>query len=215
MTIKLKLGILGLGGLMISSWADAQVQRSGGEAQKFMQQYQQLAAEKSALQGELAQAKKELDAAKADLTATKKDRDALKSQARNAAASTVSATALAQLTASKESAERTAESSKQRMAELVARFRDTATNLKDVEADRNKLRKDLDERNVAYDKCAENNLQLSELADDVLKRYEHVGMFTKVSATEPFTKISRTRIENLVDEYRTRALELRVKKRAP
>jgi hypothetical protein len=41
-----------------------------------------------------------------------------------------------------------------------------------------------------------------------------VGLFTKVSAGEPFTRITRTRIDNLVDETRARALELRAKARA-
>src|SRR5262249_35462806 len=66
----------------LCSPADAQVQRSGGgEAQKFMQQYQQIAGEKTALQAQLAQMKKDLDAAKADLAAMKKERDALKGRA--------------------------------------------------------------------------------------------------------------------------------------
>ena len=39
--------------------ADAQTQRSGGEAQRFMQQYQQIAAEKAALQGQVAQLQKD------------------------------------------------------------------------------------------------------------------------------------------------------------
>src|ERR1700730_11065698 len=59
----------------------AQTQRSGGEAQKFMQQYQQLAAEKAALQAQVAQGKKDLDAAQAALAAAKKERDALKARA--------------------------------------------------------------------------------------------------------------------------------------
>ena len=79
--------------------AVAQVQRSGGENQKFMQQYQQMAAEKTALQAQVAQMKKELDTAKSDLAATKKERDALK--ARAGAAASAAAT-VAQLTASKE-----------------------------------------------------------------------------------------------------------------
>ena len=57
--------------------ASAQVQRSGGgEAQKIMQQYQQVAAEKTALQAQLVQMKKDLDAAKGELESTKKERDA-------------------------------------------------------------------------------------------------------------------------------------------
>ena len=57
--------------LAAASVAMAQAPRSGGggEAQKFMQQYQQIAAEKTALQAQLAQMKKDLDTAKADLAA--------------------------------------------------------------------------------------------------------------------------------------------------
>jgi chromosome segregation ATPase len=190
--------------------AYAQVQRSGGgEAQKFMQQYQQVSAEKTALQAQLAQMKKDLDAANAELATVKKERDAAKARVG------VSPVAIAQANSSKEAAERNLELSKQRMMELVGRFRETATSLKDAEADRAKLRKDLAERNSAFDACAVNNMQLYELNRDILDRYEHVGLFTKVSASEPFTKITRTRLENLVDEYRQRAQELGVKKAAP
>lgn len=200
--------------LVAGDAAYAQVERSGGgEIQKIMQQYQQIAAEKTALQAQVAQMKTDSDAAKAELAAMEKERDALKVRAGGAAAA---AATVAQLTASKESAEKNLELYKQRMNELVSRFRETATTLKEVEADRSKLRQDLGERNAAFDKCAENNLQLYEITNAVLDRYEHVGLFTKASAVEPFTRITRTRIENLADEYRARALENRTqKKHAP
>jgi chromosome segregation ATPase len=205
------IAILGLAAAILATAAFAQTQRSGGgEAQKFMQQYQQVAAEKTALQAQLAQMKKDLDAAQADLAAAKKERDTLKKSRAG-----VSDAVVVQLNASKESAEKNLEQYKQRMTELVARFRETATNLKEVEADRTQLRKSLDERNAAFDHCAAANWQLFEINGEILDRYEHVGLFTKTSAAEPFTRITRTRLENLADEYRARALELRVKKPAP
>src|ERR1700722_6529913 len=186
-----------------------QVQRSGGgENQKFMQQYQQMAAEKTALQAQLAQMKKDLDAANAELVAVKKERDAAKAHVG------VSPAALAQAAGDKEAAERNLEQSKQRMSELVARFRETATNFKEVEADRAKLRKDLAERDSAFNACVVDNMKLYQITGEVLDRYEHVGLFTKVSAAEPFTKITRTRIENLAEEYREKAQALEVKKAA-
>ena len=188
----------------------AQTQRSGGgEVQKFMQQYQQVAAEKTALQAQLMQMKKDLDAANTELAAVKKERDAAKAHVG------VSPAAVAQANSAKDAAEKSLEQSKQRMTELVARFRETAGNLKDAEADRAKLRKDLSDRNAAFDSCAVNNMQLYEINREILNRYEHVGLFTKVSADEPFTKITRTRLENLADEYRQRAQELQGKKPAP
>ncbi|HLZ96416.1 MAG TPA: hypothetical protein VKP66_00635 [Steroidobacteraceae bacterium] len=190
----------------------AQAQRTGGgEAQKFMQQYQQLAAEKTALQAQVAQMKKDLDTAQAALAAAKKERDALKARS---AGSAGAAAQLAQANASKETAEKGLEQYKQRTTELIGRFKETVGTLKGVEANRDQLRKDNQALGVAFDKCAESNVQLYEISSSVLDRYDHVGLFTKVRADEPFTKITRSRISNLVDEYRARAEELRVKKPA-
>jgi SMC interacting uncharacterized protein involved in chromosome segregation len=190
----------------------AQTQRSGGgEAQKFMQQYQQLAAEKTALQAQVAQMKKDLDMAQAALAAAKKERDALKARSAGSAAA---AAQLAQVNASKETAEKNLEQYKQRTTELISRFKETVGTLKGVEADRDELRKNYQALGIAFDKCAESNLQLYEISNTVLDRYDHVGLFTKVGASEPFTKITRSKINNLVDEYRARAEELRVKKPA-
>ena len=190
--------------------AQAQTQRSGGgESQKILQQYQQLAAEKTSLQTQLAQMKKDLDAAKADAAAMKKERDALKQRSGGSSA------ALTQAATAKIAAEQALEQSKQRMTELVSRFRETTQNLKEVETDRSTARRELNEHNLAFDTCAENNLQLHEITNEVLDRYAKVGLFTKAGAAEPFTRITRTRIDNLVDEYRTRALELRVKRQKP
>ena len=102
-----------------------------------------------------------------------------------------------------------------RAAELVERFKETIAALKGVESARAQLQQDNAALSAAFDKCADNNLQLYEISNAVLDRYEHVGLFTKVGSAEPFTKITRTRIDNLVDEYRARAEELRSKKRVP
>jgi DNA repair exonuclease SbcCD ATPase subunit len=197
--------------------ACAQAPRGGGtgggsESQKIMQQYQQLAAEKTSLQAQLAQMKKDLDTANAALAAANKERDALKGRSAGAAAA---AAQLAQANAARLSTEKSLEQSKQRTAELVERFKETIASLKGVESDRAQLQKDNAALNSEFDKCADHNLQLYEISNAVLDRYEHVGFFTKAGAAEPFTKITRTRIDNLVDEYRARAEELRLKKKAP
>lgn len=191
-------------------FAFAQTQRSGGgESQRIMQQYQQLAAEKTSLQAQLAQMKKDLDSAQSELAAVKKERDALKGRSSGSAAA---AAQVAQANASRQSAERSLEQNKQKTAELIERFKETIGSLKGVEADRAVLQKDNAKLTSAFDKCADDNLQLYEISDAVLNRYEHVGFFTKVGDAEPFTRITRSRIDNLVDEYRERAMQLRVKK---
>lgn len=192
---------------MLSGSLQAQVERSGGGAsQKMMEQYQQLAAERTALQEQNAQMKKDLDKAKADLAAATKERDALKSGAGNSAA------AIAQANQSKLAADKSLDEYKKRLTEVIAKFREMAQTLKDVEVDRTTARKELADRNAAFDKCADDNYQLYKINNEVLDRYEHVGVFSRVAEREPFTGIERNRMENLVDGYREHAEQLRVKK---
>jgi chromosome segregation ATPase len=191
------------------SCAYAQVERSGGgETQKIMQQYQQLAAERTQLQAQLADLKKKLDEANANFAAVKKDRDNLKAHPG------VSPALLAEANAGKAGAEKNLEQSKARMNELIARFRDMAQTLKETESDRNKVRQDLAVMKDDFGRCAEDNAQLADLSGRVLDRYEHVGLFKRASADEPFTGIARTRIQNYADEYREKAEQLKVKKPA-
>jgi chromosome segregation ATPase len=193
-----------------ASSAYAQVERSGGgETQKIMQQYQQLAAERTQLQAQLADLKKKLDEANANFAAVKKDRDNLKVHPG------VSPALLAEANAGRASAEKTLEQSKVRMNELIARFRDMAQTLKDTESDRNKARQEVAATKDDLGRCAMDNAQLADLSSQVLNRYEHVGLFTRASANEPFTQITRTRIQNYADEYREKAEQLKVKKPVP
>ncbi len=192
----------------------AQVPRGGGggESERIIQQYQQLAAEKTALEAQVASLKHDLDAARsqlADFASVKKERDSLKTRSMAVSAN------LAELAAGKQAAEKSAEQSQARMTELVTRFRETINDLREVESDRDQLKGQLRERSAAYDRCASDNLSLFEINSDLLNRYEHVGLFKRVTADEPFTRITRNRIENLVDEYRERALELRAKSSSP
>jgi chromosome segregation ATPase len=200
---------LGLVLLGMTGAALAQTERSGGgENQRIVQQYQQLAAAKTELEAQVATLKHDLDASHADLAALatiKKERDALKAHATAVGAS------IPELTAGKQAAEKNAEETKAKLNELVTRFRDTANELKQVESDRDQVRGQLRERSAAYDQCTADNLSLYELNGEVLNRYEHVGLFTRVAAKDPFVLTTRNRIENLVDEYRARALELRAK----
>ena len=106
----------------------AQTPRSGGggESERIIQQYQQLAAEKTSLEAQVASLKHDLDAARAqlaDLASVKKERDALRTR------STAITANLAGLEAGKQAAEKSAEQSKARMNELVARFRQTINEL--------------------------------------------------------------------------------------
>lgn len=103
------------------------------------------------------------------------------------------------------------EQARVQMEELIARFRKTATTLREVELERAGLAEDLAAEQAEFRICAEKNLRLYEINDELLKRYENKGFWAALRQKEPFTQLKRVEIENLVDEYRTEADDLQVK----
>jgi chromosome segregation ATPase len=178
---------------------------SGGGNAQLMQQIQQLGSERTALQAENARMKKEL----AELT---KERDALRAGRgaldRRAAASEAATALNAQ---ARESAEREVEMQKERMQELVARFRETAQTLRDVETERATFQQSLVARDAEVAACRERNEALYKLNGEVLTRLENDGVWSRIARTEPFTKLQRVKLENLADDYRYRAESLQEK----
>ena len=180
--------------------AYAQSARSGGGASaQLMQQMQQLASERTSLQAENAKLKKELE----DM---RKDRDALKNAQqtvdRRAKSSDI---ALKESVAQRASTDRELEQTKEKMQQLIAKFRETLQTLHDVETERTTAKQTLATRDQDLKVCVDRNLALYKLDDEVLTRLEHQSMWTRVAASEPFTKIKRYQLENLVDDYKDRA----------
>jgi len=96
------------------------------------------------------------------------------------------------------------------MDELVAKFRETLATLKEVESDRANKSNQLATRNRELNSCVEKNLALYKISLEVLAHLEHQGFWSSVARAEPFTRLKRTEIENLVDEYKDRAKDQRV-----
>jgi chromosome segregation ATPase len=194
-------------GTLFTAPALAQVQRSGGggASAQLMQQYQQLAAERTQLQADNAKLKKDFD----DL---KKQLDGLKQQASvSKAGASRSEAAIVAARAENDSNAKALADTKSKMQELIGRFRETITQLRTLETERTELQQQVAQSTAAYDKCAERNYSLYQTTAEVLDRYEHQGAFSYLARSEPFTRLKRTQIENLVDEYRQRVEELRVK----
>jgi hypothetical protein len=74
-----------------------------------------------------------------------------------------------------------------------------------VETERTTAKQTLATRDQDLKVCVDRNLALYKLDDEVLTRLEHQSMWTRVAASEPFTKIKRYQLENLVDDYKDRA----------
>ena len=185
--------------------AGAQAARTGGAGNaQLVQQLQQLASERTALQAENARMKKEL----AEMT---KDRDALKSgRAALDQRAKASEAAIARGAQDRASAESENARLKERMQELVVRFRETARTLKDVEGERTTFKQSLTTKEAQLSACVAKNTALFDLNDEVLTRLEGQGAFSRLASAEPFTKLKRVQLENLIEDYRYRADDQRV-----
>lgn len=189
----------------------AQTARSGGSGggnAQLMQQFQQAVSERNQLQADNAKLKKELDELKKQLGAEQQKATASKAGVDRSQA------AVAAARAANDRTEKSLDDAKSRMQELVGRYRETITTMRGIETERTQLQQQVAAGQAAFDRCAETNYALYQINSEVLDRYAHQGAFSYFERSEPFTRLKRTQIENLVIEYRQRADELRVKKAA-
>ncbi len=185
--------------------AIAQTQRSGSDTARVAQQLQQSAAEKIELQSQLTLLKTQNDDLKKKLDKANADQQSTAKRLRDLEAVNRSHDSQANVHDVAE-----IEKTRAQMQELIARFRETATNLRTVEQERNELRGVSKGNEVKLQACAGKNVELATLGNEILDRYEHKGIWTSAAQSEPFTKIARTRLENMVDEYRSRIDDLKV-----
>lgn len=180
--------------------AQAQTARSGGgnnASAQLLQQIQQLGSERTSLQADNAKLKKELE----DL---RKERDALKNgQAALVRRVQESQSAVKASAARGESSTQELAQTKDKMKQLVDKFRETLRSMTEIETDRTTAKQTLAIRDQEIKTCIDRNMALYELNKEVLAQLEHPA--SRVALAEPFTKIKRVRLENLVDEYKSRA----------
>ena len=183
--------------------------KDAGNNAQLVQQMQQLAAERTQLQADNARLKRELDE-------VRKERDTLQGERE----STVKKLKSFEVTASRASGDRRQvegelAQSRERMTELVAKFRETATALRDAETERAGIQQQLQVRTQELGGCVDRNTQLYTMNDEILSRLETQGFWSSVASAEPFTRLKRTQLENLADDYRARAGDAKVAPTAP
>jgi chromosome segregation ATPase len=191
---------------LIAASSQAQVQRSGNADARVAQQLQQLANEKVALQAENNKLKQELDQVKAQLQKSASAAKELENRNRVLQASSASRAT------NNQQAEEQLERSRAQLQELVTKFRETAQTLREVETDRTTAKSQLAAKEREFKVCVDRNAALYELNDEVLDRMEDRGFWSQLTEREPFTRLKRTQLENLIDDYRYRVEELRVEK---
>jgi chromosome segregation ATPase len=183
--------------------AGAQVERSGSADTRVMQQLQQVTNERNALKAEQTKAAERVKALEQEVKKLTSANAAL-----GARTKALEATAGRGQSANQEAEEQLTRTRGQ-MNELVTRFRETAQQLKDVEGERATMRGQLATRERDVKACFDRNAGLYNLNTEILDRMENRGFLSGLAEREPFTRIARTKLENLADEYRDRAAELR------
>ncbi len=213
------VSLLAMVALVVSVSVCAQQARSGGGGgnEQLVQQVQQLASERTELQSQNAKLQRDLDAGKHQLDDIKQQLAAARagSARSQSALSAALASTRAAAEAAKDSDAKSLADARSKMQDLVDHYRATTVTLRDTELQRARLLQELTESKVTRDQCAQRNESLSKVTAEVLDRYEHQGAFSYMARAEPFTRLKRTQIENLVLEDRQRVEELRVKQTDP
>jgi chromosome segregation ATPase len=171
---------------------------SGDAVARVQAQFQQLSAERAALQEEnrtLKEKQTKLDAQLKKLQGEKQGLDARLQR-------TEGQLSLAER--DKQSTASNLEAQESRLKEVVAKYRELAENLRTMEGERNRLAGELEVRRGELGKCSRDNVDLAGLANDALDRYEQKGCFAALAQREPFTQIQKARVQNYLDEYRGR-----------
>jgi chromosome segregation ATPase len=182
----------------------AQTERSGNADARVMQQLQQITGERAALQSENAKLKLEIEGLKKDLARSSASNSDLQGRSKALEA------AAGRREVSGKQAEEQLERARAQMQELVTKFRETAQALRDVEGESTALRGQFDARERDFKTCVDRNAGLYNLNAEVLDKMANRGFWSSLTEREPFTKLKRVELENLIDDYRYRADELRL-----
>jgi Skp family chaperone for outer membrane proteins len=189
------------GAMSSSSWA--QTARPGPAAgNQQLMQLQQLASERTELQAENAKLKTELAKAKKDLEAVRRQARSVDTAKVDQRAKAESEAALARSQVDLERTQADLVRQKEREQELVGRFRETATMLRDVETERTTAKQSLAQHEQELKVCVDRNQALYRLNSEILTRFEKQGFWSDVTRREPFTQLKRVELENLIDGFR-------------
>ncbi len=100
---------------------------------------------------------------------------------------------------------------KESLAKWKAAFEQIQTAAQKAEAERSKVASESIILKRKVEDRERKNLELYKTANEVLTRYEKFGLGEALSAKEPFTGITRVKLENQVQDYQDKIADNRVK----
>lgn len=165
---------------------------SNSQAQVLIQQ---LAAERTRLNAENAKLKSQIKTLEEELEKATSENEQMTSQLGSTEKQLSTKAALS------DALRERLENAKLKMEELIAKFRETIANLRNLEDQNEQRRQTIARLEKQLNTCAANNVELSKLGFELLDSYQNKGFWDRAGQKEPFTQIKRVRIENLVDDY--------------
>ena len=118
--------------------------------------------------------------------------------------------AIANLTSKSAEQETTINQTKDSLAKWKAAYEQLNTAAQKLKTERDKaVSENIIARRVVADRETKNR-ELYRLANEILTRYEKFGLGDALAAREPFTGVTRTKLENLVQDYSDKIADARV-----
>ena len=189
--------------------AETARREGGGDTARLQVMLQQLNTEKTQLSAENAKLKTELDKTKTQLETALKERDAGTQKLGRSSQELVGSQAKT------ESLQRAFDTLKGRFDVLVEQFRGTVAAMKELEQRSDEQASRLADYDVRVKTCERNNDALYTTGMELIDLYEKKGVFTSLLQKESVTGLKRVQIENLMDQYRQLADDMRLKPTPP
>jgi chromosome segregation ATPase len=101
----------------------------------------------------------------------------------------------------------------QKLQETVQEVQVRNLALEKAAADWQKSQGDLKRMTQKFERCAGNNAQLSAIASDLVKKYQGKGVMDSILKKEPLTQLQRVELEKLVQEYRDKIEEQKIREK--
>lgn len=196
--------------LVATTVSAQEARRPGNDGNaRMQQQLQQLGSERTALQSANAELKAQVSKLEKEAKAFTAEKDALTRRAGSAESK------VSRAESGQQSVNSRLESTETRLNEVVGKYKELAEQLRVLELERNELARQAAQDGQNLKVCAERNVQLADVANEALDRYQNKGCFGALAQAEPFTGLKRAQVENAVEGYRQQIDSLKAPAAAP
>ena len=186
--------------LLLGNISEAETVRRGDGNQAAMAKAQlmmrQMQAENNALKNTNETLKTQLDAIEKKISSLKKTKETLNKKLKT---STKINTRFKENT---EVLQQRIMKDRERMRELIAKFKELLQLFRGVEQEKAQLTVNLAENKADLLHCAENNMKLVDTNRELVEQYVNKGLWQALRQAEPITQLKQVEIENIAQEYK-------------